>query len=93
VRQTREARGPKARSIPPIGTIRRECLDHTVILGERHLRRTVKKYVDYYNGVRTHLSLDKDAPKQRIIQSPDRGAIRSRRYCGGLHHEYYRQAA
>jgi len=43
-----------------IGSMRRECLDHTIILGERHLRRTVKKYVDYYNCVRTHLSLDRN---------------------------------
>jgi transposase InsO family protein len=76
-----------------IGTIRRECLDHTIILGERHLRRTVKRYVDYYNGVRTHLSLGKDAPMQRAVQFPGSGMIRSRRHCGGLHHEYYRQAA
>jgi len=76
-----------------IGTIRRECLDHTIILGERHLRRTVRRYVDYYNGVRTHLSLDKDAPKVRPVQFPGRGAVRARPHCGGLHHEYYRQAA
>ena len=76
-----------------IGSMRRECLDHTIILGERHLRRTVKKYVDYYNGVRTHLSLEKDAPKGRSVQIPKCGAVRSRRHCGGLHHEYYRQAA
>lgn len=76
-----------------IGTIRRECLDHTVILGERHLRRTVKRYVDYYNRVRTHLSLEKDSPKGRLVHFPASGAIRSRRHCGGLHHEYYRQAA
>lgn len=76
-----------------IGTIRRECLDHTIILGEQHLRRTVKRFADYYNGVRTHLSLEKDAPNGRPIQSQNRGTIRSRRHCGGLHHEYYRQAA
>ncbi len=76
-----------------IGTIRRECLDHTITLGEQHLRRTVRRYACYYNEVRTHLSLDKDSPKGRIVQLPDRGAIQSRRHCGGLHHEYYRQAA
>ena len=76
-----------------IGTIRRECLDHTIILGEQHLRRTIKRYVGYYNVVRTHLSLDKDAPRGRLAQFPCRGAVRSRRHCGGLHHEYYRQAA
>ena len=76
-----------------IGTIRRECLDHTIILGEQHLRRTIERFVVYYNGVRTHLSLEKDALKRRPIQSPSRGVIRARRHCGGLHHEYYRQAA
>mgnify|MGYP003666596174 CR=1 FL=1 len=76
-----------------IGTLRRECLDHMIILGERHLRRTVKSYSDYYNTVRTHLSLDKDSPEGRVVQFPDNGAIQSRRRCGGLHHEYYRQAA
>ncbi len=76
-----------------IGTIRRECLEHTIILGERHLRRTVQRYVKYYNGVRTHLSLDKDAPRRRPVQLPCRGAVRSRRHCGGLHHEYFRRAA
>ena len=75
-----------------IGTIRRECLGHTIILGEQYLRRTVKRYADYYIGVRTHLSLKKDAPKGRPIQILHRGDIRSRRHCGGLHHEYYRQA-
>ncbi|MCP4303062.1 MAG: transposase family protein [Gammaproteobacteria bacterium] len=76
-----------------IGSMRRECLDHTIILGVQHLRRTVKKYVDYYNGVRTHLSLEKDAPKPRPVQLPRGGVIRPRRHCGGLHHEYFRQAA
>ena len=75
-----------------IGSMRRECLDHTITLGAQHLRRTVKKYVDYYNRVRTHLSLEKDAPKPRPVQFPCGGAIWPRRHCGGLHHEYYRQA-
>lgn len=76
-----------------IGTIRRECLDHTIILGERHLRRIVRRYADYYYNVRTHLSLAKDAPTSRPVQPPSRGAIVSRRHCGGMHHEYYRVAA
>ena len=63
-----------------IGTIRRECLNHTVILGEQHLRRTVKCFADYYNGVRTHLSLEKDSPKGRLIQCPHRGSIVTRRH-------------
>lgn len=76
-----------------IGSMRRECLDHIIILGEQHLRRTVKSYSNYYNRVRTHLSLEKDSPKKRLIQYPRHGTIRSRRHCGRLHHEYYRQAA
>ena len=76
-----------------IGSIRRECLDHTIILGERHLRRIIRNYVNYYNNVRTHLSLLKDAPDRRPVQAPKRGRIVSRRYCGGLHHEYFRTAA
>lgn len=76
-----------------IGTIRRECLDHMIILGEQHLRRTVKSYSNYYNRVRTHLSLDKDSPKERVVQFSDHDAIQSCRHSGGLHHEYCRRAA
>jgi hypothetical protein len=76
-----------------IGTIRRECLDHMIILGERHLCRTVQRFVDYYNRARIHPSLEKDAPRGRPVQDRDCGAIRSGRNCGGLHHEYYRTAA
>jgi transposase InsO family protein len=49
-----------------IGSIRRECLDHVVVIGERHLMRILSEYVDYYNGTRTHLSLSEDAPKPRL---------------------------
>ena len=73
-----------------IGTFRRECVDHTIILGERHLKRIVKRYAGYYNGVRTHLAFDKDASEPRRVQFPNDGPIRSRRHCGGLHHEYFR---
>ena len=76
-----------------IGSIRRECLDHTIILGERHLRRVVRNYVNYYNTLRTHLSLSKDAPTGRSIQSPERGRVIERPHVGGLHHEYFRKAA
>jgi transposase InsO family protein len=48
-----------------IGTIRRECVDHIVVLGEAHLRRTLREYARYYNTVRTHRSLDQDAPVSR----------------------------
>ena len=76
-----------------IGSIRRECLNHTIILGERHLRRVVGNYVRYYNGARTHLSLVKDAPVPRPVHLPVLGPVVSRRHCGGLHHEYLRAAA
>jgi transposase InsO family protein len=76
-----------------IGSIRRKCLDHTIILGERHLRQTVRRFAEYYNGVRTQLSLEKDSPKGRLIQFPDQGSIVTRRHCGGVHHEYFRRAA
>ena len=67
-----------------IGSIRRECVDHVVILGERHLRHVLKCYMAYYNEVRTHLSLDKDAPSTRPIQAA--GSLICRPLLGGLHH-------
>ena len=76
-----------------IGSIRRECLNHTIILGERHLRRVIGNYVHYYNNARTHLSLEKDAPSRRSVHRPEAGSIVSRRHCGGVHHEYLRAAA
>jgi len=76
-----------------IGSIRGECLNHAIILGERHLRRVIKDYVRYYNEARTHLSLDKDAPEGRPVQLPQMGTIVSKPHCGGLHHEYQRVAA
>jgi len=56
-----------------IGAIRRECLDHVVVIGERHLRAILTKYVDYYNGSRTHLSLAEDAPEARTMHRPSQG--------------------
>ena len=71
-----------------IGSIRRECLDHIIVLGEVHLRGILKSYAHYYNGVRTHRSLDKDAPVFRPVQRT--GVISSRAILGGLHHHYAR---
>jgi transposase InsO family protein len=71
-----------------IGSIRRECLDHIIVLGEAHLRRILKSYADYYNGVRTHRSLNEDAPVSRQIQRT--GSIKSHALLGGLHHRYVR---
>src|SRR6201982_3504671 len=69
-----------------IGSIRRECLDHIIVLGEAHLRRILNSYARYYNGIRTHRSLDKDAPVSRSVQRA--GVISSRAVLGGLHHHY-----
>jgi transposase InsO family protein len=71
-----------------IGSIRRECVDHIIVLGETHLRRVLKSYADYYNSARTHRSLDKDAPVSRPVQRT--GVISSRAILGGLHHRYTR---
>src|SRR6195256_2544036 len=71
-----------------IGSLRRECLDHIIVLGEEHLRRILKNYAAYYNGVRTHRSLQKDAPVSRRVQRS--GAINSHAILGGLHHQYVR---
>jgi len=71
-----------------IGSLRRECLDHVVVLGERHLRHVLGCYADYYNGVRTHLSLAKDAPRRRAVQAA--GLIEALPILGGLHHQYVR---
>lgn len=71
-----------------IGSIRRECLDHVIVLGEDHLRLVMRAYVHYYNTARTHLSLDKDAPNGRTIHSC--GPIISIHHLGGLHRQYIR---
>ena len=71
-----------------IGSLRRECLDHVVVLGKRHLRHVLGSYADCYNGVRTHLSLAKDAPRRRAVQAA--GRIHVRPMIGGLHHQYVR---
>jgi transposase InsO family protein len=71
-----------------IGSIRRECLDHVVVFGERHLRHVLLSYLKYYNEVRTHLSLEKDAPVSRAVERA--GRILCRPVLGGLHHQYVR---
>ena len=71
-----------------IGSIRRECLDHIIVLGEVHLRQILRSYADYYNGISNHRSLDKDAPVSRMVQRT--GVISSRAILGGLHHHYAR---
>ena len=71
-----------------IGSIRRECVEHLLVLGERHLRRILRCYAHYYNEVRTHRSLKKDAPISRAVQRI--GDIKSHAVLGGLHHHYVR---
>ena len=76
-----------------IGTIRRELLDHVIILNEGHLRRRLRNYLRYYHGSRTHLALDKDAPEPRAVEPPEYGAVVALPQVGGLHHRYVRRAA
>ena len=76
-----------------IGSIRRECLDHVIVLNERHLRRVLSSYFQYHHDARTHLSLNKDCPRPRLIQSPSSGNIIALPEVGGLHHRYERRAA
>jgi transposase InsO family protein len=71
-----------------IGSIRRECLDHVVVFGERHLRHLLLSYMTYYNTARTHLSLGKDAPDLRRVHAV--GRISGQSILGGLHHHYVR---
>ncbi|HEY0724967.1 MAG TPA: integrase core domain-containing protein [Pyrinomonadaceae bacterium] len=74
-----------------IGSVRRECLDHVVVLSQRHLRHLLKRYFAYYHRSRTHLALAKDAPEPRSIMR--RGEIVAIPQLGGLHHRYERRAA
>jgi len=75
-----------------IGTLRRECTDHVVVLSQRHLRRILREYLDYYHRSRTHLSLAKDAPVGRAVEA-GAGEIIALPMVGGLHHRYVRRAA
>ena len=71
-----------------IGSIRRECVDHFIIFSEAHLCRILQTYAGYYNNIRTHWSLNKDAPVSRPVQRT--GMISSHAILGGLHHKYVR---
>ena len=75
-----------------IGSIRRECLDHVVVLGERHLRRRLRAYQRYYNTARPHQALDNNSPQPRDVQPPALGRIVAVSQVGGLHHRYQRAA-
>ena len=76
-----------------IGSVRRECLDHVIILSHAHLRRMLAAYLSYYHGARNHLSLQKDAPTPRRVQGPTEGRVVAIAEVGGLHHRYERRAA
>jgi putative transposase len=76
-----------------IGSVRRECLDHMIVLSHQHLRCVLARYLSYYHGARTHLSLEKDAPTPRRIQGPAEGRVVAFAEVGGLHHRYERRAA
>ena len=75
-----------------IGSIRRECLDHLIVLNEKQLRRILREYFDYYNEVRPHQSLERNAPLPREIEPLAKGKIISLPQVGGLHHRYLRAA-
>ncbi len=76
-----------------IGSVRRECLNHVIVLNERHPRRILVSYLDYYHRSRTHLSLGKDTPEGRSVQPGGSGKIVAFPQVGGLHHRYERLAA
>ena len=75
-----------------IGSMRRECLDPVIVLGEEHLRRIVRGYARDYNRSRTHLALGKHAPEPRRIHGHERGEGVALPEVGGLHHRYERRA-
>jgi transposase InsO family protein len=76
-----------------IGSVRRECLDHIVVINEESLRATLRSYFSYYHDSRCHLALNKDSPEAREVQSPEKGRIVEIPKVGGLHHCYERRAA
>jgi putative transposase len=76
-----------------IGSLRRECLDHVIVVGEAHVRRVLAFYSGYYQRARTHLALEKNAPVPRRVQAPTEGRVIAFPEVGGLHHRYQRRAA
>jgi hypothetical protein len=76
-----------------IDSLRRECLDHIIVMNESSLRRHVACYLDYYHGLRSHLALGKDSPDGRAVEPPELGRIVAVPKVGGLHHRYGRRAA
>jgi putative transposase len=76
-----------------IGSIRRECIDHMIVLNEASLYRHLKSFMAYHHETRTHLSLAKDSPASRSVQPRSIGSIVALPQVGGLHHRYERRAA
>src|SRR5450631_2116800 len=76
-----------------VGSVRRDCLDHMVVLGEQHLRRILTAYFSYYHKSRTYFSLHTEAPETRAVHAPSMGPIVEIPDVGGLHHHYERRAA
>ena len=76
-----------------IGSIRRDCLDHVIVLNERHLKRILTRYFDYYHRWRTHLSLGMDSPESRLVQAQALGKVVEFPEVGGFHHHCERLAA
>jgi len=75
-----------------VGSIRRECLDHVIVLNERHLCRILSGYFDYYQNSRPHLSLDRNSPTPRAVELPSQRQVISNGQVGGWHHRYSRAA-
>ena len=75
-----------------IGSIRRECLDHVIVLNEDHLQRILADYFAYHHEARTHLSLERNSPIPRRVCPPEQGRVVAKAYLGGLHHCYTRAA-
>jgi transposase InsO family protein len=75
-----------------IGTIRRDCLDHLIVLNEPHLRRIMARYLEYYHLARCHRSLQRNSPVPRTTEAPEQGGIVAIPYVSGLHHRYARAA-
>jgi putative transposase len=74
------------------GTIRRECLDHLILINETHLRRILREYLDYYHKSRPHQSLEYNSPNPREIEPQSKGKVMAIPQVGGLHHPYRRAA-
>ena len=91
VLSARQSRWQKPFVERAIGSIRRECTDHIITLGERHLLRVLREYVEYHNKTRTHLSLDRNAPQPRRVARKG-GEMVGTPVLGGLHHRYERAA-